>query len=916
MQVRRPIHFASLAGGVISLTTLLFPPFASGVANAQGISLRQQKPDPHGAPRPARGAIHVPLKTSLYFELMVPKNAGTDRVDPSTLAVELQNSRATVTLLSPGEHFASGVTGWIKPRQDLSGMRSTAVYLETSATLEPETQYSVYVHARSRNGLVLSAVEGKWSFTTEVAPHNREIAVDLDLSKAPITWQGRFFSGPCNVVFGTRDSTFRSTYNLMDEARKSHPRAWSLQRDFWMTGTEDKRGLLPQNLPNIVRERETRRIVSIDPVDTGIALRVQDVFGNDQYGIPDDRPLSSDYHAGDTVLIADGSNHVRSDVISIDDEHRTLIVKRFDPPAAPWKIAYTAPLPTRDDPELPGRFASGGCYLRKFSPSGTPAYYWGRLDKEWDKVHKRYGRRLFVNFADAPIDLALDGRNWTTVKDYVEWHGVVKTITGHLIERYGDDALDFVWSIFNEPDLGPLFWRTDWNELQKYYDYTSDAILRSFEDHGLDSSRVFIGGLELGGIFGTNLRLHAFLAHCSPTAVHPDALQKNAAVADARLNGKRSRRVESLCGDHGGKGAPCDFISIHSYNRSELMAAKLTRAKEIALEIDPEYYRELWINSHESCPDWSPPPDMAAADSYLGNGYFSTWAVDVVRRQLERGATDPRFRFGETLLTIWPPLTNLVGLNGFTRVIAVDADNDGRADESVTIPTPIFHVLNLLSDMGPDYWILPTSSVEGHLVSGFASRDKSTTRVLLYSHNAEDTQSRSDATFTVTLNLQGIHGSKVHIRSYSFDKLHHTYFELGKALRDHPPEPKAAPVSPDMMSQWLQDLEHGDENHQLQAIEALGRHRRAVESAAGVLLRLAGDNQRPRVQEAAMALARSLLAPRGYPRAAVDELVRQSRLEEPKARSQSVENGRVRLKADLVGNGVTLLILDSEDDKP
>ena len=82
----------------------------------------------------------------------------------------------------------------------------------------------------------------------------------------------------------------------------------------------------------------------------------------------------------------------------------------------------------------------------------------------------------------------------------------------------------------------------------------------------------------------------------------------NAAAADHRLDGKRSLRVEALCREHGGKGSPCDFVSIHSYNCSELMATKLIRAKEVALEIDPDYYNALWVNSHESCPDWMPPP--------------------------------------------------------------------------------------------------------------------------------------------------------------------------------------------------------------------------------------------------------------------------------------------------------------------
>ena len=63
--------------------------------------------------------------------------------------------------------------------------------------------------------------------------------------------------------------------------------------------------------------------------------------------------------------------------------------------------------------------------------------------------------------AESDQMLARDGRAWTTVKDYAEWHDVARTVAGHVIDRYGADALDFVWSVFNEPDLGALFWRVN-----------------------------------------------------------------------------------------------------------------------------------------------------------------------------------------------------------------------------------------------------------------------------------------------------------------------------------------------------------------------------------------------------------------------------------------------------------------------
>ncbi len=347
-------------------------------------------------------------------------------------------------------------------------------------------------------------------------------------------------------------------------------------------------------------------------------------------------------------------------------------------------------------------------------------------------------------------------------------------------------ALGFIWSIFNEPDLGGIFWRASFEDLQTYYDYTADAILRAFEDRGYDSSKAFVGGLELGAIFGTSFpELRDFLVHCSPSAHADGVLPRNAAVADHRLDGKRSRRVEALCREHAGKGSPCDFISIHSYNRSETMAAKLARAKEIALEVDPIFYKGLAVDSHEACPDWMPPPDEAAGDAYRGDGYFPTWCLNVVHRQLARAAADPRFAYGQTILTVWPPPDNFAGLNAVTRIIHY-RDDDGRTERSVTVPMPIFHVLGLLSDMGgptssgQPYWVLPERVAGSHVAGGFTSRDEQgVVRALLYTHAARDTQSRSDASFDIMLDVDGLAWpGPASVSECRFDRDHNSPYPL------------------------------------------------------------------------------------------------------------------------------------------
>jgi len=490
-------------------------------------------------------------------------------------------------------------------------------------------------------------------------------------------------------------------------------------------------------------------------------------------------------------------------------------------------------------------------------------------------------------------------------------------MAGHVIDRYGEESLTFTWSVFNEPDLGAFFWRASWDELQTFYDYTTDAILRAFEDRGYDSSKVFVGGLELGGIFGTNLRLSEFLAHCSPTAEAKGALSKNAAFADKRLDGKRSRRVEELCRASGGKGAPCNFVSVHAYNDAKVMAAKLARAKELALELDAEYFADLWVNSHEACPEWSLPPDEAAADSYLGNGYFPTWCTEVVSRQLAQAEKDPRYAFGETLLTVWRPPADLSGVNAVTRILNRDDNSDGRADRTVTVPYPTFHVLNLLSDLGDEYWPLPRTTVAGHVVTGFASRDeRGTIRVALFAHHSEDTQSRSDAEFEIELELSEVglkRGDQAELTEYRFDRVHNSYFAKACELRQRQSVATPAGEAPEAV---VKRLSSTDATEQLAALAEIEKRtpaeQFAVLSSVAALAESASDE---RVRESAKKMvARLIFAANdnhpGLPKADVDEIERLSKLQKTNVAKVAVTiDGKLSLKPRVSGNGMNMLVI-------
>jgi hypothetical protein len=897
-----------------------------GISSSLGddIQLLRAKPDPYGYPRPAPGATHVPVGTSFFCQIGFKDKGTTDSVLPDTVSVRFRSREgAPIEMLSQGQRFADGYTGKITPsRKPRSAL---AVYIEPTIALKPSTTYTVSVDARSRDGGVLSEKKGSWQFTTADAVTSHSVRFALDLSTPPVRWHGGFFTGFCKPSFCTSASNRIAGYELMERVRQNSPRAWSLQRDFSLTGMQHQPRFLDGALPNVVRERETRRVLAIEQRGEHTLLRLEDFFGHQQYGIASGRPLSDDYHAGDEVLIADGVSLARARVIEVvadTPEEKALLVTSFETPPGGWSIEYTRPLPKTEDPHAPGLFPSGGCYLRKFHPAGTPHYYWGRVDKEWDIAHRRFGRRLVVNFTDAPGDLAVDGGQWTYPKDYAEYHQVVRDYTSHLIERYGDACLDFVWSVFNEPDLAAAFWRSrDWNELQKFYDYTVDAILRSFEDHGYDSRRVIVGGLEIGAIFGVHIEgpiLKKFLCHCSPVATCEGALELNAAFADQRLEGKRSQRVEELCNATGGKGSPCDFISVHGYNASEMLAAKLRRAKELALETDAEFFADLWVNSFESCPDWAPPPDAAAADSYLGNGYFSTWCADVARRQLAAAAEDARYGFGETILTFWPwPNSNFRGHNNATQVIAVDDDGDGKKDREQTVALPILHFLGLLARMGNRFWVLPEQIIHGHVVSGFASRGDDAVSLLVYSHNARDTQSRSKADFKIHLTSSAIPWRDVRVSEYRFDKDNNSYYRLARQLRDRPTGgPNSRRPTAEQVASLLAGLASEDPAAQIAAVKKAAAFRDVPEAVLVAAMELHQATKEEDVRVAIEEAGRRVMTRQScYDPNEIARIQELSQLCVTKSSTLAVEtDGVLSLSFTVAANGVNFLVIEPAAD--
>ena len=120
-------------------------------------------------------------------------------------------------------------------------------------------------------------------------------------------------------------------------------------------------------------------------------------------------------------------------------------------------------------------------------------------------------------------------------KDEAKWSKLVTAYATHLHDRYGRQVDDWLWEVWNEPDIA--YWHGTPEQYDRLYDLTAAAIRGVLP-------KAKIGGPEATGVSDhSEPFLRQFLEHC--------AHGKNAAT--------------------GGTGAPLDFISFHPKGRPKFV---------------------------------------------------------------------------------------------------------------------------------------------------------------------------------------------------------------------------------------------------------------------------------------------------------------------------------------------------------
>ncbi|MFH6997679.1 glycoside hydrolase [Flavobacterium sp. FlaQc-57] len=114
---------------------------------------------------------------------------------------------------------------------------------------------------------------------------------------------------------------------------------------------------------------------------------------------------------------------------------------------------------------------------------GNPEYNYQYIDALYDFILS-IKMKPFVELGFMPSALASGKEtifwwrgNVTPPKDYKKWEDLIRNLTQHFKERYGDEEVKtWYFEVWNEPNLSPGFWTGTQQEYFKLYDYAARGI--------------------------------------------------------------------------------------------------------------------------------------------------------------------------------------------------------------------------------------------------------------------------------------------------------------------------------------------------------------------------------------------------------------------------------------------------------
>lgn len=396
-------------------------------------------------------------------------------------------------------------------------------------------------------------------------------------------------------------------------------------------------------------------------------------------------------------------------------------------------------------------------------PGGTPVYDWTITDRIFDALH-RVGVRPVVEVGFMPEALSTYPQpyrhdfprgdiftGWSyPPHDYDKWRRLIIAWVRHLHERYGEGAKNWLWEVWNEPDIP--YWHGTPQEYNRLYDVTAAAI-RSV----LPSAR--IGGPETTSPSSARAAafLNQFLEHC--------ARGRNAAT--------------------GGVGAPLDFISFHAKGNPKFvdghvrmgLAAQLLavdRGMEIVASF-PEW-RNTPIVLGESDPEGCA-ACKGAQNDYRNGPLYGAIVADGTARTYELARKNG---------------VNLAGIVTWAFEFEDQPYFAGFRELATNgVDKPVLNVFRMLGMLGGD-WVKVQSSgakplskmleegvIDAPDIDSVATRRRRELDILVWNYHDDDV---ATATANIQLKIEDLPEQKIRVEQFRMDQSHSNAYAVWQKM--------------------------------------------------------------------------------------------------------------------------------------
>ena len=405
-----------------------------------------------------------------------------------------------------------------------------------------------------------------------------------------------------------------------------------------------------------------------------------------------------------------------------------------------------------------------GCDIYREDGQGQAIYHWTVMDEVFDEII-RFGFKPIVELGFMPDALASIperrqqwGRaNISPPKDYDKWQELVRATVAHWLDRYGRAELEtWYFEVWNEPDLGWLFWiedqdpkRKPYGDVQEYrklYDYTVAGAKQAFPD-------IRIGGpATAGGMI--------------------DQFLENAYLEENLVNGQT--------------GTPVAFVSSHAYGniapgnglrqkpKKNIMDAihwKISRASEHDHRTVREAMASLPFLLTETGPS-------ARSGAYYNDRYVAAWWAKMV---------DAIFHIGEKWGDTYQP--EEVVFWSSHQVAKSFGTEKGIASALETsegtrvFKRPSFNAFEALGHLSDELIRLRSGAQFGDPVHALATRDQDrSVEILIYHLDESDYECAKQDTQNIYLVVENLPFEKFQVQWYVIDETHSNGYSAWKAM--------------------------------------------------------------------------------------------------------------------------------------